>query len=137
MWQRAQLFYRLEVAENMRAYIAHNMDNSEDFCTRLELAESKAAIAGKLVEKGIELLRKMEEVNEVAEAEAHQLAEEKKAMEVGKKNVEKEVGQLRQKLHEGFLVQKEELKVEYQKRVDDMFFYGYQYCMKKHGINQD
>lgn len=101
------------------------------------MAESKAAIAGKLVEKGIELSRKIEEENEVAEAEAHQLVEEKKAMEVGKKNVEKEVGQLRQKLHERFLVQKEELKVEYQKRVDDMFFYGYQYCMKKHGINQD
>lgn len=58
-------------------------------------------------------------------------------MEAGKKNAEREVGQLRQKLQEGFAIKKEELKVEYQKRVDDMFFYGYQCCMKKHGIVQD
>lgn len=30
MWQRAQLFKCLEVVETMRAYIAHNMDNSEE-----------------------------------------------------------------------------------------------------------
>lgn len=88
----------------MRAYIAHNIDNSEDFYTRLESTESKVVATRKLVEKGIRLLRKMEKVNEVAEAEAHQLAEEKKAMEAGKKNAENEVGQLRQKLWEGFSV---------------------------------
>lgn len=74
------------------------MDNSEDFRTRLESVESKGAATRKLVEKGIGLLRKMEEGNEVAEAEAHQPAEEKKTMEAGKKNAEREVGQLRQKL---------------------------------------
>ena len=27
--------------------------------------------------------------------------------------------------------------MNYQKQVDDMFFYGYQCCMKKHGITND
>lgn len=36
-----------------------------------------------------------------------------------------------------FSIQKEELEVEYRKQVDDMFFYGYRCCIKKHGIAQD
>ena len=36
-----------------------------------------------------------------------------------------------------FVVQEEELEAKYQKQVDDMFFYGYRCCMKKHGIAQD
>ena len=36
-----------------------------------------------------------------------------------------------------FGAQKEDLEVDYQKQVDDMFFYGYQCCMKKHGIAND
>ena len=37
----------------------------------------------------------------------------------------------------GFATQNEELEVKYQKQVDDMFFFGYRCCMKKHGITQD
>ena len=33
-----------------------------------------------------------------------------------------------------FVAQKEELEGKYQKQVDDMFFFSYQCCMKKHGI---
>ena len=29
------------------------------------------------------------------------------------------------------------MEAKYQKQVDDMFFYGYRCCMKKHGIAQD
>ena len=31
----------------------------------------------------------------------------------------------------------EELETEYQKQVDEMYFFGYRCCMKKHGIKQD
>lgn len=37
----------------------------------------------------------------------------------------------------GFAAQNEELEDEYQKQVDDMIFFGYWCCMKKHGITQD
>ena len=42
-----------------------------------------------------------------------------------------------EKLRAGFVAQKEELEGEYQKQVDDIFFFGYRCCMKKHGITQD
>lgn len=42
-----------------------------------------------------------------------------------------------EELRAGFAAQNEELEGEYQKQVDDMFFFGYQCCMKKHGITQD
>ncbi|KAL6323020.1 hypothetical protein AAG906_023638 [Vitis piasezkii] len=31
----------------------------------------------------------------------------------------------------------EELEADYQKQVDDMFFFGYRCCMKKNGIKRD
>ncbi|RVW57341.1 hypothetical protein CK203_079278 [Vitis vinifera] len=36
-----------------------------------------------------------------------------------------------------FAVEMEELEADYQKQVDDMFFFGYRCCMKKHGIKRD
>lgn len=36
----------------------------------------------------------------------------------------------------GFATKKEDLAANYQKQVDDIFFYDYR-CMKKHGIAQD
>ncbi|RVW32839.1 hypothetical protein CK203_107196 [Vitis vinifera] len=42
--------------------------------------------------------------------------------------VEGEMAQLREK---------EELEADYQKQVDEMYFFGYHCCMKKHGIKRD
>ena len=36
-----------------------------------------------------------------------------------------------------FTVENEALTENYQKQVDEMFFYGYQCCMRKNGITQD
>ena len=36
-----------------------------------------------------------------------------------------------------FAAEREELETDYQKQVDDMFFFGYRCCMKKHGIKRD
>ena len=74
------------------------------------------------------LLMKIEEENEAVEAETLWLVEKRKTMEDDKKKTEEETGRLRQELYElqaGLAIQKEELKVEYHKQVDDMFFYGY------------
>lgn len=124
----------------MRVYIAHNMDDNEDLRARLELAKSEAAATRKLAKEGVELLRKTKEGKEATKVEACRLVEEKEAMEADKKNVEEEVRRLRQELQElraRFSIQKEELEAEYRKQVDDMFFYGYRCCIKKHGIAQD
>ena len=36
-----------------------------------------------------------------------------------------------------FVAEREELEADYQKQVDDMFFFGYRCCMKKNGIKRD
>ena len=119
----------------MMAYIAHNMDDSEDFCARLETIESEVVAAQKFVEEGVGLLRRTEEEKKAAQAKARQLAEKKETIAAGKKNAKEEAKRLRQELRAGFAIQKEELEAEYQKQVDDMFFYGYRCCMKKHNIS--
>ncbi|RVW73821.1 hypothetical protein CK203_056637 [Vitis vinifera] len=41
-----------------------------------------------------------------------------------------------EELRVGFAVEKETLIEDYQKQVDEMFFFGYQCCMRKNGITQ-
>ena len=140
MWQHAPLFYRLETVETMRAYFAHNMNRNEDFFAILETMKSETAAAQKLVEEGVDLLRKAEEEKETVQTEAHQLVEKKKTMAVDKNKAEKKAAQLRHELQDlrvGFATQKEDLEVDYQKQVDDIFLYDYLCCIKKHGIIHD
>ena len=42
-----------------------------------------------------------------------------------------------EELQTGFAAQKKDLEAEYQKQVDEMYFVGYRFCMKKNGITQD
>ena len=42
-----------------------------------------------------------------------------------------------EELRAGFAVEKEELKEDYQKQVDEMFFFGYQCYMRKNDITHD
>lgn len=42
-----------------------------------------------------------------------------------------------QEIRVRFIVENEALTEDYQKQVDEMFFYGYQCCMRKNGITQD
>lgn len=43
----------------------------------------------------------------------------------------------KKELEARFVVQREELEVDYQKQVDEMYFFSYQCCMKKNGIKRD
>lgn len=52
------------------AYIAHNMDESENLLTSLETAKSEVTATWKLIE-GVSLLRKAEEEKEVVQAKTH------------------------------------------------------------------
>lgn len=53
MRQRALLLKRLEVVETMRAYIAYNIDNSEELCSKLRLVEGELVAARKVIDKGV------------------------------------------------------------------------------------
>lgn len=98
MRQNAQLFKLLEAAKTMRAYIAHNMDGNEELRVGLEAADGELAVAQKVIDEGVKLLKKTENVKETVKAEARRLVKERDGMETDKKKVEKEVEWLRQEL---------------------------------------
>ena len=85
------------------------------------------------------LLNKVDEEMKVAKAEAYRMGEEKEVTEAKCKGLEQEKYQLMKELEElraGFPVEKEALIKNYQKQVDQMFFFGYQCCMRKNDITQ-
>ena len=43
----------------------------------------------------------------------------------------------KEELEGEFATEREELEADYQKQVDDMFFFGYRCYMKKNGIKRD
>ena len=42
-----------------------------------------------------------------------------------------------EEMEASFAAQKKKLEEEYQQQVDEMYFFGYHYCMKKNGIMHD
>lgn len=60
----------------MRVYIAHNMDDSEELCAKLKSVEDEFAVARKVVDEGVKLLRKTEKEKEAVKAESRRLTEE-------------------------------------------------------------
>lgn len=54
----------------MRAYIAHNMDDGEELRVGLEAADGELAVAQKVIDEGVKLLKKTENVKEAVEAKA-------------------------------------------------------------------
>lgn len=53
MRQRALLLKWLEVVETMRAYIAYNIDNSEELRSKLRLVKGELVVARKVIDKGV------------------------------------------------------------------------------------
>ena len=61
-------------------------------------------------------------------------------LESSKARTKEKCAQLKLKVEQtvsDFAKEKNELEATYQQQVDDMFFYGYRFCMKKHGIIDD
>lgn len=120
----------------MKAYIVHNINGNEELQADLETTRSEATVARKLVENSVYLLRKVDEKKKVSQVEARWLVEEKVAMAAKKEKAEEEIARLRwelQDLRARFAAQKK----DHHKQVNDMFFQGYRYCMKKHGITNN
>ena len=116
------------------------MGGSEELRAKLKWVESDLAVAQKVAVDGAEAVRQAKGERKMTRAQASQLREERKAVEAKCKDAEQENGRLKKELEElrvGFAAQKKELEDEYQKQVDDMFFFGYQCCIKKNDITQD
>ena len=55
----------------MKVYIDHHMDDSEDLCSKLKVAESELAIARKDADEGVKLLRNTEKARDTTKVETH------------------------------------------------------------------
>ena len=138
----------------MRAFFTYQLDNNEDLHAQLKRTESDLDGAQKTISDGGRLLKEIEEEREVAKAKARRMGEEKEVAKAKCKDMEQEKDHLRKDLEElqvasniqkkeleelraGFAVEKEELKEDYQKQVDEMFFFGYQCYMRKNDITHD
>lgn len=93
--QHALLFKLFKAAKTMRAYITHNMENSEELHARLKSLGAKLAAARKTVDEGTELLRNEENGRKAVEFEAHWLAKERDVTEARHKKADEENERLR------------------------------------------
>lgn len=84
------------------------------------------------------MLRKVELENEPLQAEIRWLKSYNNAMGSSKAKAKEESARLKLEFEHirVDLTKKNELEMAYQ-QVDDMFFYGYCFCMKKHDITDD
>ncbi|KAL6333891.1 hypothetical protein AAG906_039301 [Vitis piasezkii] len=140
MRQRSHLFERLKATEKIGAHMALGVNCQNELSAKLEMAKATEAAARKAIVKGTCLLRKTELKNDVLQAEIRQLKLDAAALETSKTKTKEEGVQLKSELKQtmfGFTKEKKKLEVAYQQQVDDMFFYGYHYCMKKYGIIDD
>lgn len=94
----------------------------------------------KHAKKGVSLLHKAELENEALQMEVCSLKLDNASLGSAKGQVKEKSTQLKLELVQvwvSIVKENKELKVVYQKQIDDMFFYGYNYCIRKHGIIDD
>lgn len=116
--------------------------------------ENDLAAAQKVAAEGVEALKLAEGKKEAIDTKADKIRKEGKVPEAKLKKVEQENVELKKEMEElwtrlvawrkeigelqtGFAAQKKQLETEYQKEVDEMYFFGYCCCMKKNDITQD
>ncbi|RVW97710.1 hypothetical protein CK203_028090 [Vitis vinifera] len=99
--------------------------------SKLERVEADLAADQKAIADGTEMLKLAKRKKEAIRAKASLEAQKKETEEL-------QAGLLAQKkeLEARFAAQKE-LETEYQRQVDEMYFFGYRCCMKKNGIMHD
>ncbi|RVW19456.1 hypothetical protein CK203_114602 [Vitis vinifera] len=115
MVQQHDLFSDLlRTADYMKAFASQRRDSEDKL--RLRLEEAKASLST------------AREDNEALRAELAEAKSQEETLDARLLEVEDEKALLRGR---------EELEADYQKQVDDMYFFGYRCCMKKHGIKRN
>ncbi|RVW53142.1 hypothetical protein CK203_080642 [Vitis vinifera] len=103
-----------EVVETVELAEAKSREETLDACL-LEAEDEKAFLSG----------------------EVRQLWTEVSIEKKQREDLQLRLSSQKKELESEFAAEREELEADYQKQVDDMFFFGYRYCMKKHGIKRD
>lgn len=120
--------------------MAQNLEREDKFHVELEMAKAPAMSVWKAVEEEVELLKKAELENEALQKEIRQLKLDNSTIKSAKAKSEEEGTQVKLELEQAqanFVKEKNDLETAHQKQVDEMFFYGYRYHMRKHGITND
>ncbi|RVW94615.1 hypothetical protein CK203_030828 [Vitis vinifera] len=126
MAQQHDLFTNLlRTTDYMKVFASQGKNSEDQLHLRLEEAEASLSTA--------------REDNEALRADLAEAKSREESMDARLHEAEDELRLSAQKeeLEGEFAAEKEELEADYQKQVDDMFFFGYRYCMKKNGIKRD
>ena len=166
MAQQCDLFSDLlRTADYMKAFVSQRINSEEELHLRLEQVEASLSAARRASEESAEVLKKSQEDNEalrieLAEAESQeestdarlheaegemarlrgevrQLRTEVSIEKKQRKDLQLHLSAQKEELEVEFTAEREELEANHQKQVDEMYFFGYRCCMKKHGIKQD
>ena len=152
MTQQHDLFTDLlQTADYMKAFAFQRRNSEDTLRLRLEKVEASLSTAREDNEALRAELAEVKSREETLDARLLEAEDEKALLrgevrqlptEVSIEKKQREDVQLRltsqkEELESEFAVEREELEADYQKQVDDMFFFGYRCCMKKHGIKRD
>ncbi|RVX07556.1 hypothetical protein CK203_025151 [Vitis vinifera] len=123
MVQQHDLFIDLlRTADYMKAFASQRKDSENQLRLRQEEAEASLSTA----RRTMRLSRQSEATPDGDSIEKKQIEDLQLRLLVQKEELEGE-----------FAIEREELEADYQKQVDDMFFFGYRCYMKKNGIKRD
>ncbi|RVX10501.1 hypothetical protein CK203_016863 [Vitis vinifera] len=122
MAQQHDLFSDLlQTDDYMKAFASQRRNSEEELRLRLEQAEASLSAAREDYEALRVELAEAKSQEELVDARLHE-TEDEMALLRGRR---------------GNSGRREELEADYQKQVDEMYFFGYRCCMKKHGIKRD
>ena len=152
MAQQYDLFSDLlRTADYMKAFASQRRNSEEELRLRLEQAEASLSAAREDNEALRVELAEAKSREESVDSRLHEAEDEMALLrgkvrqlrtEVSIEKKQREDLQLclleqKEEMEGEFAVEREELEADYQKQVDEMYFFGYRYCMKKHGIKRD
>ena len=152
MAQQHDLFTDLlRTTDYMKAFVSQRKNSEDQLRLRLEEAEASLSTARGENEALRVDLAEAKSREDSMEARLHEAEDEVALLrgevrhlrtEVSIEKKQREDLQLRlsaqkKELEGEFAAEREELEADYQKQVDDMFFFGYRCCMKKNGIKRD
>ena len=151
MAQQHNLFSDLlQTADYIKVFASQRKNSENQLCLRLEEAEASLSTArgdNEALRADLAEARSREEsmdarLHEVKDevallrGEVRQLRTEVSIEKKHKEDLQLFLSTQKEELEGEFATKREEFEADYQKQVDDMFFFGYPCCMKKHGINE-
>ncbi|RVW33006.1 hypothetical protein CK203_107567 [Vitis vinifera] len=121
----------------MKAFVSQRISGEEELRSRLEQAEASLSAARRAFEESAEALKRGGKRDDPTKGEVRQLWIEVLIEKKQKEDLQLRLSAQKEELEAKFAAPKEELETDYQKQVDEMYFFGYRCCMKKHGIKRN